>query len=84
MDYLSNENKGMMWGILQESNIFTGIPDDKFQNVKQIFESTMREISIKMKNNKLMEQNKVTVEELMSKINADKKNYTSDSSKLKV
>lgn len=84
MDYLSNENKGMMWGILQESNIFTGIPDDKFQNVKQIFESTMREISIKMKNSKLMEQNKVTVEELMSKINADKKNYTSDSSKLKV
>ena len=85
MEYLSNENKGMLWGILQESNIFNEIPDDKFQNIKQIFESTMREINVKMINNNLMEQNKVTVEELIYKINNDKKTYHStNSSKLKV
>jgi len=84
MDYLNNDNKELIWGILQESNIFTGIPDDKFQNVKQIFESTMREISIKMKNSKLMEKNKVTIEELISKINIDKRNYKTNSPKLKV
>ena len=86
MNYLSNSNKELLWGILQESDVFNNIPDNKFNNVKQIFETTMRDISIKMNNNNLMEQNKFTIEHLMSKINADKQNYytESESSKLKV
>ena len=69
MNYLSNENKGLLWGILQESDIFNNIPDNKFSNVKQIFETTMRDINIKMGNNNLMEKNKFTIETLMSNIN---------------
>ena len=88
MNYLSNENKGLLWGILQESDIFNNIPDNKFSNVKQIFETTMRDINIKMGNNNLMEKNKFTIETLMSNINNDKHTYINglepESSKLKV
>lgn len=86
MNYLSNENKGLLWSILQESDIFNNIPDNKFNSIKQMFENTMLDISKKMNNNNLMEQNKYTIETLMSKINADKRNYNNefDSSKLKV
>ena len=69
MTYLSNDNKGMLWGLLQESTIFTGIPDDKFEHIKQIFDATMYEINRNKSVNSLMEKNKSTVEELMLKIN---------------
>jgi len=90
MTYLSNDNKGMLWGLLQESTIFTGIPDDKFEHIKQIFDTTMYEINKNKSVNSLMEKNKNTVEELMIKINNLKKKFTNNtynpnnSSKLKV
>ena len=30
MEYTSNDNKGLLWGILQESNIFDGINNNDF------------------------------------------------------
>ena len=43
-DYISNNNKGMLWGILQENNIFANINNDKFNNIQSIFENTIQTI----------------------------------------
>ena len=87
MNYLSNDNKGLVWGILQESNMFDGFSDDKFGKIKQIFDNTMIEINSNYSNNSLIEKNKITVETLMSRITTEKhtiSNSSSSPSKIKV
>ena len=73
-DYISNDNKGMLWGILQENNIFSNINNDKFNNIQTIFENTIQHIH---KTNiniplSLMEINKITIENLITEINKEK------------
>ena len=41
-NFTSSENKGMIWSLLQESNIFVGIENDKFTNIQSIFENTIK------------------------------------------
>ena len=38
--FVTNENKGMLWGLLQESNVFDGIENEKFKNIQNMFEDT--------------------------------------------
>ncbi len=45
-DFVNNSNKGMLWGLLQESNIFDGIENEKFTKIQEIFEDTIRSIHI--------------------------------------
>lgn len=73
MDYASNDNKGLLWGILQESNIFQGIRSDKFDEIKSIFENTIHNINTRHSQKGIMEKNKMTIEELISRINEVKK-----------
>lgn len=66
--FVSNENKSILWGVLQENNIFQGIDDNNFKDVKKIFEDTI----FKKKNDykeSLIELNKETVAELIKDIN---------------
>ena len=66
--FTSNENKSILWGVLQENNIFQGIDDNNFKDVKKIFEDTI----FKKKNDykeSLIELNKETVAELIKDIN---------------
>ena len=72
-DFVNNSNKGMLWGLLQESNIFDGIENEKFTKIQEIFEDTIRSIHINNTKLSLLEKNKLTVETLISKINEDKK-----------
>ena len=37
MDFLSNENKFLLWSVLQESNVFQNIPNEKFEDIRKIF-----------------------------------------------
>ena len=73
MDYVSNNNKGLLWGILQESNIFQGIRSEKFDEIKSIFDNTIHNISTQHSQKGIMEKNKMTIEELISRINEVKK-----------
>ena len=73
--FVSNENKSILWGVLQENNIFQGIDDNNFKDVKKIFEDTI----FKKKNDykdSLIELNKETVAELIKDVN----NYKQQSS----
>ena len=59
MDYiLSENNKGFLWNILYEKNIFNGIPNDNLDKVKHMFESTIVNVSQNSKNKEIIEINK--------------------------
>ena len=40
-DFIKNENKGIIWGLLQEGGVFNSIPNGMFENVKRLFESSI-------------------------------------------
>ena len=82
MEYTSNDNKELLWGILQESNIFDGINHNDFNKIQNIFESTIHDINLKNPNKILMDKNKVTIEEMIMNINKEKSLY--EKSKIQV
>ena len=40
-DFTKNENKSIIWGLLQEGGIFNDIPNNYFDNIKRLFESSI-------------------------------------------
>jgi len=82
MEYISNDNKGLLWGILQESNIFDGINNSEFDKTKHIFENTIYNINLNNPNDSLIDKNKTTIEEMIVKITKQKK--ITNNSKIKV
>ena len=82
MEYTSNDNKGLLWGILQESNIFDGINNSEFDKIKHIFENTIYNINLNNSNKSLIDKNKITIEEMIGKIN--KERNTRESPKIQV
>jgi hypothetical protein len=40
-DFTKNDNKSIIWGLLQEGGVFNDIPNGSFENVKRIFESSI-------------------------------------------
>jgi hypothetical protein len=41
IDFTKNENKSIIWGLLQEGGVFNDIPNNYFENIKRIFETTI-------------------------------------------
>jgi hypothetical protein len=75
MDYiLSEKNKGFLWNILYEKNIFNGIPNDNLDKVKNLFESTIVNISQNTKNKEIIEINKEILSTLNREIQSLKRN----------
>jgi len=72
MEFNSNNNKGLIWGLLQESNIFQGIDDKQFPKIQAILEETINNIEATQSTNDLMTKNKMAMEELIFKINTEK------------
>ena len=40
-DFIKNENKSIIWSLLQEGGVFNNIPNGMFDNVKRLFESSI-------------------------------------------
>lgn len=72
MEFNSNNNKGLIWGLLQESNIFQGIDDKQFPKIQAILEDTINNIEATQSSYDLMAKNKMAMEELILKINTEK------------
>ena len=70
--FVTNENKGMLWGLLQESNIFDGIENEKYKNIQNMFEDTIDAINKSNTTLSLLEKNKMTMETLLKKITDEK------------
>lgn len=69
MEFISNNNKELIWGILQETNIFNGIESNHFNKIHQLFEDTISTIHTNSTNMTLLEKNKVAMDTLIKKIN---------------
>ena len=40
-DFIKTDNKSIIWGLLQEGGMFNDIPNNRFENVKQLFEASI-------------------------------------------
>ena len=72
MDFISNNNKAMIWGLLQDSNIFEGIENEKYNLIQKTFEDTISEIHKNNNGVPLLEKNKMAMNELIININKNK------------
>ena len=72
MEFISNNNKGLIWSLLQESNIFDGIENENFARIQTIFEDTISNVHRSNTNLSLLEKNKLAMNTLIKKINDEK------------
>lgn len=69
MDYiLSEKNKGFLWQLLYNKNIFKGIPNDKIENIKEIFENVIQNVGSNTNKSDIIEINKEIVKNLNTEI----------------
>ena len=73
MSFLGQENKELIWTLLQDNNTFDGLTNDKFQLVQKKFEDILGHINIEYGNNGLLEKNKIAIEMSIDMINKEKK-----------
>jgi hypothetical protein len=70
MDYITSEkNKDLLWNMLYENNIFEGIPNTQWNEVKELFESIILNVSNNsLKNENVLEINKIILGRLTGQI----------------
>ena len=73
MSFLGQENKGLIWSLLQDNNNFDGLANDKFPFVQKKFEDILGLVETQYKNNQLLEKNKIAIEMSIDMINKEKK-----------
>ena len=78
----SNNNKEFLWNLLYENNIFSNIPNNELNSIKNIFENNINNYSLNLKLNpaekftqeKLIELDKNILKNIINDINEFKKN----------
>ncbi|AET73173.1 hypothetical protein PGAG_00284 [Phaeocystis globosa virus 12T] len=76
MDYITGEkNKAFLWNMLYENKIFKGIPNNKLNDVKSLFENVILNVSKNSRNDNILEINKEILSNLNSQINGLKKTF---------
>jgi len=73
MSFLGQENKGLIWSLLQDNNNFDGLANDKFPFVQKKFEDILGLVETQYKNDQLLEKNKIAIEMSIDMINKEKK-----------
>jgi hypothetical protein len=66
--FTSNENKGLLWKLMSENNVFGGLPENKYSQVKDIFENEIVTQSKIMIGKTLTEMNKKVLSEVTKKL----------------
>ena len=67
MNFLGQDNKYLLWSVMQESDVFKNIPSNKYNEIAQMFENV---ISNHEPYSNLIETNKEVINVLLSKIHA--------------
>jgi hypothetical protein len=76
MDYITGEkNKAFLWNMLFDNKIFMGIPNNRLDIVKSLFESVILNVSNNSRNDNVLEINKEILSTLNSQINNLKKTF---------
>ena len=73
MSFLGQENKGLIWSLLQDNNNFNGLANDKFPFIQKKFEDILGLVETQYKNYQLLEKNKIAIEMSINMINKEKK-----------
>lgn len=70
--FLSNDNKGLLWEMMLSNNMFDGVSDDNFTNVKMMFDNVILRIGQGIKDNisreELLSLNKTAVIEIKNNL----------------
>ena len=66
--FTTNENKGLLWNLMIETNVFGGLPEGKFSTVKDIFEKEIAIHSQSSSSKTLTEMNKSVLLEVTRKL----------------
>lgn len=66
-NFISNENKRMLWNIMIETELFAGLDDNKYTQVVTLFEEVMTKINIE-DGKPLKIKNKMVLSEMTSKL----------------
>lgn len=61
----SQQNKGMLWDLLYKDSAFEGIPPDKINTVRALFEQTIYNKSKSIPHGTIMERNKAVIAEMV-------------------
>ena len=84
-DFVSNQNKGIIWEILIEQKLFEGIDQKHKNEIKELFENTVLMIESQGKGLSLIEKNKEVIKIMVLKLEAfkgqsiiSKREYTSE------
>lgn len=67
--FTTNENKGLLWNLMVETNVFGGLPEGKYAYVKEIFEKEIMIQSQTASSKTLTEMNKSVLLEVTKKLN---------------
>lgn len=65
--FTTNENKGLLWNLMIESNVFGGLSEDKYHIVKELFEKEIK-IQSQSSDKNLTEMNKTVLLEVTRKL----------------
>lgn len=67
-EFVSTENKGRLWKILQNNGAFNGIDNTFFSRVRKEFEVTITEIESKHKVKTMLEKGKIFIDSMVEKL----------------
>ena len=85
MNFLSNENKYMLWSVLQESDVFQNIPNERFKDIRAIFDSSLAAFSQNNQgSNEIVSMNKEIIPILLGKVHSIANSQNNDSNKNKL
>ena len=80
--FVSNDNKALLWEMMLTNNMFNGVPDDNFQNVKIMFENVIMRLGQTIKSDisrdELLSLNKTAILEIKTNLDIFKKKNNQD------
>lgn len=82
--FTSNENKALLWEMMMSNNMFDGVGDENFQNVKMMFENVIMRIGgeiqdeTAIKRDRLLSLNKTAILEIRTNLDIFKKRNNED------
>ena len=80
--FICNENKGLLWEMMLSNNMFDGVPNENFNNVKTMFENVILRLGQNIKNDlskdELLSLNKTAILEIRTNLDIFKKKNNED------
>ena len=80
--FICNENKGLLWEMMLSNNMFDGVSNENFSNVKTMFENVILRLGQNIKNDlskdELLSLNKTAILEIRTNLDIFKKKNNED------